>query len=709
MKLFQGLLAGLFMVAIAPSLGHSIQRDLSLFVEPPGLETDIQFWVRIYSQVDAQSGLLHDSRNLGIVYEEIGLPPGLSTSARERYVEKKKTKYREALRKLAKGKRENLSARDRRVLELFPPDVSKNTLLRAAKRIRFQLGQADQFRAGLIRSGAYANHIEISLEEMNLPPQLAVLPHVESSYMPEAYSRIGAAGLWQFTRATGRRFMRVDHVVDERRDPFTATTAATRLLAQNRRSTGTWPLAITAYNHGASGMRRATRKLGHTDIEGIVRDYRSRTFGFASRNFYVEFLAASRIAENPSLYFGPLTLDSPIDYETRKLPSYVSVAAVSKALGVDVKSLRASNPALLSPVWNGLKRVPKGFDIRIPRSLLSRPMSEAFASIPRAERFANQTRDSYHIVRRGETLSKIAQKYRVPIGELQNLNNLRNRNRIRVGQKLRLPIEHASLSSPSAAANGSVAKARSDGRYRVRQGDNLTSIALRLGVDEWELAQANGIRDRNRIYAGQVLQLPGPADVLAASTPAPQKPATNPTLPPKATAKPPPQEESRESDFEAKDPLDSPTLLADPSDYLVGPNDTIEVQFGETLGHYAEWLDIRAQQLRVINGLSFGEALPIHSRLRLDFSRVPRSLFVKQRIDFQRGVQEDYFSEREITGTRSHKLKRGDSIWILAHQRFKVPLWLLQQYNPDIDFETASAGTEIIAPQVRRRDAADAP
>lgn len=709
MKLFRGLLAGLVIVAIAPSWAHSIQRDLSLFVEPPGLETDIQFWARIYSQVDAQSGLLHDSRDLGIVYEEIGLPPGLSSSARERYVEKKKKKYREALRKLAKGNRENLSARDRRVLELFPPDVSNKTLLRAAKRIRFQLGQADQFRAGLIRSGAYADHIAISLEEVSLPPQLAVLPHVESSYTPGAYSRVGAAGLWQFTRATGRRFMRVDHVVDERLDPFTATIAAARLLAQNRRSTGTWPLAITAYNHGASGMRRASRKLGHKDIEGIVREYRSRTFGFASRNFYVEFLAASRIAENPSLYFGPLTLDSPIDYETGKLPSYVSAAAISRALEVDIKSLKASNPALLSPVWNGLKRVPKGFEIRIPRSLLSRPMSEAFASIPRAERFANQTRDSYHIVRRGETLSRIAQKYRVPIGELQNLNNLRNRNRIRVGQKLRLPIEHASPSSSGVAGNGSAAKARSDGRYRVRQGDNLTSIALRLGVDEWELAQANGIRDRNRIYAGQVLLLPGPSDVLAASTPAPQKPVTSPAPSPESTAKTLPQEGIRESESEAKVPLDSPILLADPSDYLVGSNDTIEVQFGETLGHYAEWLDIRAQRLRVINGLSFGEALPIHSRLRLDLSRVPRSLFEKQRIDFHRGIQEDYFSEREIIGTRSHKLKRGDSIWVLAHQRFKVPLWLLQQYNPDIDFETASAGTEIIAPRVRRHDAAASP
>ncbi len=711
MKCFQRLLAGLFLVTITHSAGHAIQRDPSLFIEPPGLETDIQFWVRIYSQVNAQSGLLHDSRNLGVVYEEIGLPRGLSNAARERYVEKKKKKYRAALRKLAQGKRENLSARERRVLGLFPPDVSDKTLLRAAKRIRFQLGQSDQFRGGLIRAGAYADHIERSLNEMDLPPQLAVLPHVESSYTPEAYSRVGAVGLWQFTRATGRRFMRVDQVVDERRDPYTATLAAARLLAQNRRSTGTWPLAVTAYNHGASGMRRATRKLGHSDIEGIVRDYRSRTFGFASRNFYVEFLAASRIAENPSLYFGPLILDSPIQYETKTLPFYASAAAVSTALGVDLSRLKASNPALLSPVWNGLKRIPEGFEIRIPRSLLSQPMSEAFATIPRSERFASQTRDSYHIVRRGETLSRIAQKYRVPIGELQNLNNLRNRNRIRVGQKLRLPIEHASSSS-SSGANAAISKARSDGRYTVRQGDHLTSIALRLGVDEWELAQANGIRNRNRIYAGQVLRLPGPADVLATATPAtpaPQKPATSPVPSPEATAKAPPKKESRETDFEAKEPLDSPILLADPSDYLVGPNDTIEVQFGETLGHYAEWLDMRAQQLRVINGLSFGEALPIHSRLRLDFSRVSRSLFEKQRIDFQRGIQEEYFSEREIIGTTSHKLKRGDSIWVLAHQRFKIPLWLLQQYNPDIDFETASAGVEIIAPRVRRHPKAELP
>jgi membrane-bound lytic murein transglycosylase D len=544
---------------------------------------------------------------------------------------------------------------------------------------------------------------------MDLPSQLAALPHVESSYTPEAYSRMGAVGLWQFTRATGRRFMRVDQVIDERRDPYRATVAAARLLAQNRRSTGSWPLAVTAYNHGASGMRRATRKLGHRDIEKIVREYRSRTFGFASRNFYVEFLAASRIAEDPSLYFGPLVLDSPIDYETQTLSFYASAASLARALGVDSESLKAANPALLSPVWNGAKRVPKGFDLKIPRSLLVQPMDKALASLPPAERFAQQTRDSYHIVRRGETLSSIAQKYRVPIRELENLNNLRNRNRIRVGQKLRLPIEHDAGPKPGRQQAEVFAQARADGLYTVRRGDSLTLIALRLGVDEWELARANGIRNRHRIEVGQLLRLPGPPDSLPAPRANSETPLVAPVPEPKSATASAPAESDPEGDLGLEPPLEPPKLLADPSDYLVRSDDTIKVQFGETLGHYAEWLDLRAQHLRVLNGLSFGEALPIHSRLRLEFSRIPQSLFEKQRIDFQRGVQENYFSEREIIGTITHKLKRGESIWILAHRRFKVPLWLLQQYNPDLDFETAPAGSEIIAPVLRKHGPPGAP
>src|SRR5437763_250276 len=148
--------------------------------------------------------------------------------------------------------------------------------------VRFQLGQADRFRAGLIRSGAWETHIAQVLANLGLPAELAVLPHVESSFNPAAYSKVGAAGLWQFMRSTGRRYMRIDSAVDDRLDPFRSTEAAAQLLAYNYRVLGTWPLALTAYNHGTAGVRRAKETLGTDDIVRIVRSYNSRTFGFAS-------------------------------------------------------------------------------------------------------------------------------------------------------------------------------------------------------------------------------------------------------------------------------------------------------------------------------------------------------------------------------------------------------------------------------------------
>ena len=130
-----------------------------------------------------------------------------------------------------------------------------------------------------------------------------MLPHVESSFNAAAYSKVGAAGLWQFMRSTGRRYMRVDDAVDERLDPYRSTEAAAQLLAYNYRVLGSWPLALTAYNHGAAGMRRAKESVGTDDFVKINRTYNSRTFGFASRNFFPSFLAALTIDENPGEIF----------------------------------------------------------------------------------------------------------------------------------------------------------------------------------------------------------------------------------------------------------------------------------------------------------------------------------------------------------------------------------------------------------------------
>lgn len=723
--------------SLAPSPSGAAPSD---FPRPAALKADIDFWTRIYSEVGTDAGLLHDNRDLGIVYEVTKIPTGLSSRGRERHTTKRKKHYARILRKLATGKRSGLSREEKRVLALFPPGVSNKTLKKSASRVRFQLGQANKFRAGVIRSGAYRPHILANLREMNLPLEIANLPHVESSYTPDIYSRVGAAGLWQFTRSTGRRFMRVDHVVDERLDPYRASIAAARLLEQNYRVTGSWPLAITAYNHGASGMRRAARRLGTKDISKIVRDYRSRTFGFASRNFYVEFLAASSVASDAERYFGPLVLDRPIAYESVELPYYAKGKHLAEAVGVDQKTLAKANPALRPSVWRGTKYVPKGFALRVPRASLPRPLATALASLPDGQQYARQTRDTKYVVRRGDTLSTIARRHRVRVSELVALNGLRSQHRIRIGQKLKLPSDAdrsstrtASYVAPKKATNKkhrkrkaktpevtAPAAAPAGGLYKVRRGDNLTKIASRFGLSVPKLVAMNDLRSRHRIAAGQWLRI-SEATPVASAKPTISKghpdgeaelsPARSASMKPDASdfaataaAIAPDEPESSETAATDESPTEpSPGLLADPSDYTVASNGTILVQTGETLGHYAEWLGIRASRLRKINSLRFGEPVVVQQRLRLDFSSVAPEVFERIRIEFHRSLQEDFFAEWEIEGTVVHRVGPGDSLWTLSTRRYDVPIWLLRQYNPDVNLDALTAGTALTVPKLRQR------
>src|SRR5215470_4537886 len=271
---------------------------------PPGLERDVQFWVRVYSEVNTNSGFLHDDRNLSVVYETIKFGPNAPPRERENLVEQARDRYIAALRRIAAASNGDLSADDLRIKEMWGAEGTPARLLEATNNIRFQLGQSDRFLEGLVRAGAWEAHIAEVFANRGLPHELAVLPHVESSFNPAAYSKVGAAGLWQFMRSTGRRYMRIDNSVDDRMDPFRSTEAAAQLLAYNYRLLGTWPLALTAYNHGAEGLRRTKETLGKNDIVKIVRKYNGRTFGFASRNFYVSFLAALEIDRNPEKYFG---------------------------------------------------------------------------------------------------------------------------------------------------------------------------------------------------------------------------------------------------------------------------------------------------------------------------------------------------------------------------------------------------------------------
>ncbi len=734
-------------------------RSSQLFPRPAELEPDVQFWLKIYSEVETNGGLVHDSRHLEIIYEVIEFPESASRRTREKLIERTKDRYRDALRSLGRGKRSGLNREQARILALWGGSPSNETLRAAASRLRFQLGQADKFRAGLIRSGAWRDHIRKTFADMGLPTELAALPHVESSFTPHAYSRVGAAGLWQFTRSTGRRYMRVDHVVDERMDPLTATVAAARLLEHNHRATGTWPLALTSYNHGAAGMRRAARKMGTTDIAVINRKYKSRTFGFASRNFYPEFLAALEIDQNPEKFFGPLPTHAPPNHDSISLPFYVPAKSLTAALEIDTATLKQANPALRDSVWQGSKRVPKDFELRVPRSQLARPLTAVIQELPASARYAKQTRDSFHKVRRGDTLSSIAARYHTSISELQNLNGLRSKHRIRAGQRLRLPEEPGGRRSrPTVVARTHTPEPPpGDGVYSVRRGDSLERIASRFDVSEQDLLDWNNIRNRNRIAVGQRLRVvqPGSDGLLAMATPTspetlspmPTPTATSSATPPapdptplaaemgdgappahpepSADFTPPP---SARADFDPDAVTPEPTtevesvadaaaaelaqagepaaeeLLADPGDYSVAPDGSIEIQAAETLGHYAEWLDVRASRLRQLNGMRYGTPLAIGDRLRLDLGQVSKQTFEERRLEHHRALQGEFFDRFEIDGTRIHTVRRGDSIWQIAERKYGVPVWLVRQYNPDVDLADLHAGTKITVPHVKQRE-----
>ena len=138
------------------------------------------------------------------------------------------------------------------------------------------------------------------------------------------------AGVTSFPVLTTRRYNRMKAIGGP----------AARLLEQNRRVTGSWPLAITAYNHGASGMRRAVRKLGSQDIAVISQKYKSRSFGFASRNFYAEFLAALRISRNPEKFFGPIRAEETPQFERVELPFYTTADALAQKLDLQIETLK---------------------------------------------------------------------------------------------------------------------------------------------------------------------------------------------------------------------------------------------------------------------------------------------------------------------------------------------------------------------------------
>jgi membrane-bound lytic murein transglycosylase D len=638
------------------------------FAHPPALERDVRFWIRVYTEVTTDQGLLHDDWNLGLVYEVLRFDPAASPAQRERRVAEAKARYAALLRKFAAGETDDLTPHEKRILHAFGDEATAADFRDAIERIRFQLGQADRFHEGLIRAAVWEKQIARTLVQHGVPAEIAALPHVESSFNLAAYSKVGAAGLWQFMPGTAKRYMRVDSLVDERLDPYSATEGAANLMLYNYRLVGTWPLAVTAYNHGPGGLRQIQDDLGTSDIAVIVKRYRGATFGFASRNFYVAFLAALEVDRNAEKYFGPITRLPETDSTPVELPDYISVDALAKAFKVDMGALRVLNPALRPPIWSGSRLVPRGYLLRLPGTPPQTEIDAGWSRLPLSQRYLAQRNDGSHRLRRGETLAGVAAASGISVGRLLAANGWSNTNAAGRGALVHIPM-------PASRADTA--------------GSSAVTVASNAGTAS--NTPSGTAPATTHIDASESATLPAP---VAAAVPAP--------APPTEKVAPPPAEpvSARQTNRDALLPVASPTGSSDTTNYEVGPGNTVIVQAAETLGHFADWTQVDSRTLRALNKLHKDAMVTQGRKIKLDLSQVTAAQFVAARRDYHHHLQETFFAAHRIAGTEIYEVKRGDSLWTISEHSADVPVWLVAQYNPDVNFNDMRPGTPITLPRV---------
>lgn len=354
----------------------------SAFQIPKGMETQVKFWIDIYSKYTTDQGVLHDAENIDLIYQKIDFTDisgdtSLTGVQKER---KKINRVKDAkkaiiamLKKFETIKDPSeLSKDERRVWEyLVKVDEPKKFTAAAQKnRLRFQLGQKDRMIQGIFLSGRYLEDFERIFEEAGLPKELTRLVFVESSFNVLARSKVGASGLWQIMGYTMKPYMKRDPSIDLRNHPIEATKLAAKLLKQNYSMLEAWPLAVTGYNHGPTGVLKLTKKYKTRELGELVKNVQSsRSFGFASRNFYASFLAALEVERKASEYLGAVNWSQRLESTDVKLKKPLQYQQLLKWFDGDDFKAQVYNPHINHVARKQGRPIPAGVVVSIPKKL----------------------------------------------------------------------------------------------------------------------------------------------------------------------------------------------------------------------------------------------------------------------------------------------------------------------------------------------------
>lgn len=348
------------------------------FPMPPELQPQVAFWRNVYATWGRHQVALHDNRYLDLIYDVVTLPGPVGenqTVEQQNYLKFRQEMLQTSLRqlefKLAAG--EPLTPAEQALANRIRSSSGGSAAIAgASERLRGQRGLRERFKRGLEISGRYNAAFRGAFREAGLPEDLAYLPHVESSFQNHAASSAGAVGMWQFMPGTARQFMMLNAAVDERRDPVASAQGAARYLSNAYNRLGTWPLALTSYNHGVGGMARARQDYGD-NFAAIVRHYSGPGFGFASRNFYAEFLAAREIARNPQRFFPEgLSYERPLNLDRIRLRQAVTSPTLADHYELDLWEMVSLNKAWNPVAQNGRVPLPAGTMVWLPAGTVAR-------------------------------------------------------------------------------------------------------------------------------------------------------------------------------------------------------------------------------------------------------------------------------------------------------------------------------------------------
>lgn len=632
-------------VSAAPSPGSTH------FPRYKELEPNVAFWSDVFTKWTSRQIAFHDVEHLDLVYSVLSiddivtrLPQGQQDAAISARRKAEGERISAMLISISDGRAR--TEEERRILKAIArigQEPSYGTKL--AEQVRSQRGLGDRFCDAATRAESYRPMMSRILAQHGVPLELLALPLVESGYKIGARSSAGASGIWQFMPATGRTYLEVNSTYDDRRDPVRSTDAAARMLRRTYDNLGSWPLAITSYNHGPGGIARAVKDMGTTHFGVISRHYKGKSFGFASRNYYAEFLAAADAMKRVHELCGDLDVEVYQPDEVT-LGASASIRDLARAARLSPDSLGDLNPALSDPVLRGSVKVPRGYRLNLPRGS-SRDFEVAFGhvdhSAPTAPTLlAKGDRSSEalapaeaatitHRVAKGETLGQVARRYGTTETTLLYMNRLRSAQSVKPGQVLTVPDR--------AAAPTAVAAAKPE---RPPFSKTMTTTAGVIAAKEAGAAAARGAGSAVEDAAGTAVAVV-PAAVIQ------KDPAARAEAPEPAQAAP--------AVAEAAAADSEPVLTAE---HKVGR--------GQTLSQIASMYRMSIDDLKKTNGITDSASIQAGQVLKVKASG------------------------SEIVGAstvgHTYKVRAGDTLWTVARAN-DTSVETLKRLNPKV----ASAGS----------------